>query len=188
MEQSALSIASAERFGLPAAEVASLQEELRHDVSDWCRRFAAWFPAPAIRNVLPDVRRAAGSLILERTTRGSPKAWALTTEDPEDERRYRDLLYRHNLDLLFHRLLYWADGQRSLLDIVERLEFERDELQRDTSISRTSSGLAIAESPAPQLNVEAVLALVDRIVANGYLKVRETRPVSHVVAASENRD
>jgi hypothetical protein len=74
--------------------------------------------------------------------------------------------------------LYWADGQRSLLDIVERLEFERDELQRDTGISRTSSGLAIAESPAPQLNVEAALVLVDRIVANGYLKVREKSPAA----------
>jgi hypothetical protein len=64
------------------------------------------------------------------------------------------------------------------VDIVERLEFERDELQRDAGISRTSSGLAIAESPGPQLNVEAVLALVDRIVAAGYLKVREKRPAA----------
>ena len=178
IEQSALSIASAERFGLPATEVASLQEELRQDVIAWCRRFAAAFPPAAIRNVSSDVQRAAGRLILERTTQGSPKAWGLATEDPEDERRYRDLLYHHNLDLLFHRLLYWADGQRSLLDIVDRLEFERDELQRDTSISRTSSGFAIAESRSPQLDVAAVLALVDRIVASGYLKVREKCPAA----------
>ena len=72
--------------------------------------------------------------------------------------------------------------------VGKRLEFERDELQRDTSISRTSSGLAIAESPAAQLNVEAVLALVDRIVANGYLKVREKRLLSQDIAASGNRD
>lgn len=174
-EQSALSIASVERFGLPAAEVASLQEELRQAVADWSRRLETAFPPAAIRNLSPDVQRAAGSLILERTTKGSPKAWGLATEDPEDERCYRDLLYGHNLDLLFHRLLYWADGQRSLLDIVDRLEFERDELQRDASISRTSSGLAIAESLAPQLDVASVLALVDRIVANGYLKVRGIR-------------
>jgi len=108
----------------------------------------------------------------------SMKAWGVATEDPEDERRYRELLYRHNLDLLFHRLLYWADGQRSLLDIVDRLEFERDELQRDTSISRTSSGLAIVESCSPQLDVAAVLALVERIVASGYLKVREKCPAA----------
>ena len=72
--------------------------------------------------------------------------------------------------------------------VGKRLEFERDELQRDTSISRTSSGLAIAESPAAQLNVEAVLALVDRIVANGYLKVREKRLLSQDIAASGIRD
>jgi hypothetical protein len=41
------------------------------------------------------------------------------------------------------------------------------------SISRTSSGLAIRESPSPELNVEAVLSLVDRIAASGYLKVKE---------------
>lgn len=177
-EQSALSIASVERFGLPAAEVAALQEELRQAVIDWCRRFATAFPPAAIRNLSPDVRRAAGSLILARTTQGSPKAWGMATEDPEDERRYRDLLYGHNLDLLFHRLLYWADGQRSLLDIIDRLEFEKDELQRDTRISRTSSGLAIVESRSPQLDVAAVLALVDRIVASGYLKVREKCPAA----------
>jgi hypothetical protein len=177
-EQSALSIASVERFGLPAAEAASLQEELRQDVDDWCQRFEAAFPLATVRDLAPGVRRTASSLVLERTTLGSPKAWALATENPEDERRYRDLLYRHNLDLLFHRILYWADGERSLMEIVERLEFERDELQRDTSISRTSSGLAIAEGRSPQLDVAAVLALVDRIVASGYLKVRENCPAA----------
>jgi hypothetical protein len=64
------------------------------------------------------------------------------------------------------------------VDILERLEFERDELQRDTSISRTSYGFAIAESVSPQLDVAAVLALVDRIVASGYLKVREKCPAA----------
>jgi hypothetical protein len=110
--------------------------------------------------------------VLERTTRGSPKAWGLRHDSPQDERAYRELLYRHNLDLLFHRILYWADGQRSLIDIIQRLEFEMDELRRDTTISRTSSGLAIADQVSPELDVDAVLALVDRIVANGYLRVK----------------
>ena len=64
-----------------------------------------------------------------------------------------------------------------MLDIIQRLEFELDELQRDTGISRTSSALAIEPSPSPQLDCGAVLALVDRIVASGYLRVRGTRRV-----------
>jgi hypothetical protein len=122
------------------------------------------------------MRRRAGSLVLERTTKGSPKAWGIPAEGPEDERQYRELLYRHNLDLLFHRILYWADGRRSLMEIIERLEFEMDELRGDTSISRTSSGLAIGENPSPQLDFQAVLNLVDRIVASGYLKAKDRRP------------
>ena len=58
------------------------------------------------------------------------------------------------------------------MDIIQRLEFEIDELRRDTSISRTSSGMAIAENATLGLDVEAVLSLVDRIVANGYLKIQ----------------
>jgi hypothetical protein len=42
-----------------------------------------------------------------------------------------------------------------------------------TGVSRTSSGLAIDERPSPELNVEGVLALVDRIVASGYLRVKD---------------
>jgi hypothetical protein len=72
--------------------------------------------------------------------------------------------------------LYWADGRRSLMEIIERLEFEMDELRGDTSISRTSSGLAIGENPSPQLDVQAVLNLVDRIAASGYLKAKDRRP------------
>ena len=59
------------------------------------------------------------------------------------------------------------------LEIVERLEFEMMHLASDTTISRTSSGFAIDERPSPELNVEAVLALVDKIVASGYLKVEQ---------------
>ena len=111
--------------------------------------------------------------MLERTSRGTPKAWSIGRDSPEEEREYRALLYQNNLDLLFHRILYWADGKRSLMEIIERLEFEMNDLSRDTSISRTSSGLAIRENASPELNVEAVLRLVDRIAAGGYLRVRE---------------
>jgi hypothetical protein len=176
IEQADLSLASAERFGLPAAEVRSRQEELRCAVIAWCKRFESVFPLAAARNLPADVKQNACSLVLERTTQGSPKAWGIPTDGPEDERRYRELLYRHNLDLLFHRILYWADGHRSLMEIIERLEFEVDELRGDASISRTSSGLAVGENPTPQLEVQAVLSLVDRIVASGYLKAKDGRP------------
>ena len=89
---------------------------------------------------------------------------------PEVEAEYRRVLYENNLDMLFHRILYWADGTRSVLDIIERLEFELKTLLEDTSISRTSSGADIAGGGAPQLDVEAVLYVVDLIVRGGYLQ------------------
>ena len=172
-EQADLSVASVERFGLPATEVSVLQTELRRAVDGWCRQYHDAFRPALPQNVSASAQQRASTLVPQRTTRGSPKAWSLNHESPEDERAYRELLYRNNFDLLFHRLFYWADGKRSLMDIIQRLEFEMDELRRDTSISRTSSGLAIAATAAPGLDVEAVCALVDRIVANGYLKIKE---------------
>lgn len=173
--QANLSIASVERFGLPASDVSSTQEELQRAIADWCERFQDGFPAAAPRNLPDAIRHRAATTVLERTTKGTPKAWSIGHESPKDEREYRELLYQNNLDLLFHRILYWADGRRSLMEIVERLEFEMMHLASDTTISRTSSGFAIAESASPGLNVEAVLALVDRIVASGYLTVKEKR-------------
>jgi hypothetical protein len=170
-EQAELSVASIERFGLSGSDVSSVQAELQRAVADWCQQYQAAFPPAAPRNAPASLQRQACSLVLERTTRGSPKAWGLRHDSPEDERADRELLYRHNLDLLFHRIFYWADGQRSLMDIIQRLEFEMDELRRDTSISRTSSGLAIADKASPELDLDAVLTLVDRIVANGYFHV-----------------
>jgi hypothetical protein len=175
IEQARLSIASIERFGLPASEVSSFQEKLRLAVTAWCEEFGNAFPAILTRDLAPDVQERLCSLVLERTTKGSPKAWSIAPEPPDDG-RYRELLYRHNLDLLFHRIFYWADGKRSLRDIIERLEVEMDELQLDTSISRTSSGLAISERQLPMLDVQAMLALVDRILGSGYLRAKGDRP------------
>ncbi|MHC4404426.1 MAG: DUF4910 domain-containing protein [Planctomycetota bacterium] len=175
IEQAKLSVASVERFGLPASDVSSIQEELQLAVTAWCDRFQSAFPTASPRNLPVAIQQRAATKVLERTTRGSPKAWGIGHESPEDEREYRELLYQNNLDLLFHRILYWADGKRSLMEIVERLEFEMMHLNSDTTISRTSSGFAIAENVSPELNVEAVLVLVDRIVASGYLRVKEER-------------
>lgn len=170
-EQARLSVASVQRFGLPSDEDSSLEAELQRDIDEWCRQCQSDFPPATAPTASGSTLQKARSLVPRRTTRGTPKAWSLKHESPDDERAYRGLLYRHNLDLLFHRILYWADGKRSLMDIIGRLEFEMDQLQRDTSISRTSSGLAIGQSAANGLAVDAVLTLVDRIVANGYLKV-----------------
>ena len=173
IEQANLSVASVGRFGLPATDVSSIQEELRLAVAAWCEKFQGTFPTASPRNLPTSIQRRADIMVLERTTKGSPKAWSIGRESPEEERKYRELLYQNNLDLLFHRLLYWADGKRSIMDIVERLEFEMMHLGSDTTISRTSSGFAIAENVSPEINVEAALALVDRIVASGYLRVKK---------------
>jgi len=175
-EQAALSVASLERFGLPASDSSSFQETLQLEVTAWCEQFQDAFPIASRRNLPTSIQRKAESMVLKRTTKGSPKAWSISGESPEDELNYRELLYQNNLDLLFHRILYWADGERSLMEIVERLEFEMMYLNSDTTISRTSSGFAIAKSASPELNVEAVLALVDRIVASGYLELNHLQP------------
>ncbi len=174
IEQAELSLASVERFGLPAGQLHVLQDEQRQAISDWCRQWQSTFPQTAAGQRSLDVSRTAARLVLERTTLASPKAWALPTDGSDDERSYRELMYHNRLDLLFHRILYWADGRRSLLDIIERLEFEQDELLQDSSIARTSSGLAIEPTTSPQLDRGALLALVDRIVRSGYLCVHGT--------------
>ena len=173
IEQANLSIASVERFELPASDVASTQEELQLAVTAWCEQIQVAFPTASPRNLPDAIHQRVNTMVLERTTKGTPKAWSIAHESPEDERKYRELLYQNNLDLLFHRILYWADGTRSLNEIIERLEFEMMYLASDTTISRTSSGFAIEENVSPELNVEAVLALVDRIVASGYLRVKQ---------------
>ncbi len=173
IEQANLSVASVERFGLSASAASSIQKELQVAVAAWCEQFQDAFPPVSPRNLPTSIHQRADTMVLERTTQGTPKAWSIAHESPEDEREYRELLYENNLDLLFHRILYWADGKRSLMEIVERLEFEMMHLASDTTISRTSSGFAITENATPELDVDAVLALVDKIVANGYLRVKQ---------------
>ena len=103
---------------------------------------------------------------------GSPVAWGSIALSPDEEHEYRHILYDNRLDLLFHTVCYWADGSRTLLEIVERLEFEMDQPQRDTSIARTSSGTLIGEGACPELDLEAVLYVTDRIIPGGYLEPR----------------
>ena len=81
------------------------------------------------------------------------------------------MLYGNNLDMLLHRICYWADGKTSLLEIVGYLELELDELLRDTAIARTSSGTQISDSESNELDLDAVLYLVDLLVKDHYLAV-----------------
>ena len=98
-----------------------------------------------------------------------PKAWGSFDLTGEEEAEYRRILYGNNLDLVFHRICYWTDGRRTLLDILHRLEFEMEELMQDTGISRTSSGAAIAVAPI-NLSAEAFTIIVDRLIEAGYLE------------------
>jgi len=78
------------------------------------------------------------------------------------------VLYENSFDLLFHRLCYWADGRRSLLEIADRLEFEMAELMSDRGIARTVSGVAI-EPSSPQVSLEAVESMAEVLEGAGYL-------------------
>lgn len=110
-------------------------------------------------------------MILERATLGAPKAWGSMELDPLEEAEYRKVLFDNNLDLLFHRICYWADGRRSLLDIVDRLEFEFEALKLDTSISRTSSDTAIEAASTERINLNAVRYIVEKLIKFGFLRV-----------------
>ena len=156
-------------FRAEPADVDARKTELKSLTRDWCAANQSRFPAAQLRRADKAALDRAASLVLHRTTPGTPKAWSLALS-PAREQEYRRVLYDNNLDLLFHRIFYWADGKRSVLDIVEHMEFEMDELLRDTSISRTSSGSTIAEPGSAEMDVEALLYVVDLIIEAGYLR------------------
>jgi len=89
---------------------------------------------------------------------------------PEKAQMFFDTLYGNNLDLMFFRTCYWADGKRSLMDIVELLEFEMDELYNDTSIARTGTGSLIDSKVPVEINLKALLDTTNVIIDAGYLK------------------
>jgi len=169
-EQFQLKAESVARFGMDETQVESLKHDLAGQVQGWCLKHHARFPAEPARAADAALLERAAALVPGRGTLGTPKPWdTLDLSDAEDQ-AYRKVLFDHNLDMLFHRLIYWANGRRSLLEIVERLEVELDELQRDTAIARTASGSLIAKQEAAQLDLKAVMVVFDLIVASGYLK------------------
>jgi hypothetical protein len=56
------------------------------------------------------------------------------------------------------------------MDIISRLEFEMDELYRDTSIARTATGSLIDSSVPVEIDPGAMLRIIDIIIKHGYLK------------------
>ena len=167
-----MSVASLSRFGLDASEGEEIKAALTRELGDWVAGRRDRFPDARLRKAAPESLGRAETVVPERTTLGAPKAWGSIDFAAEEEQRYRQVLYENNLDLLFHRICYWADGERSVLDIVERLEFELDELLRDTSIARTSSGFLIDGAKPIELDLDAVLYMVDCIARGGFLKLR----------------
>jgi len=162
-EQFAMKADSLARFGASMAQVATLKDELSETLRQWLVATGTQFPT--------DTPRRTSAVVPDRTTLGTPKAWGSMQMSAQQEQEYRRVLYENSLDLLFHRICYWANGKRTLADIVERLEFELDELLCDTSIARTSSGSLIAEQESIELDLDAVAYIVDLLVENGYLKV-----------------
>jgi len=160
------------KFGLSPQGVDAFKEAISRTVAAWLDRLQPSFPAPKPRGDQQQALDRARALIPSRATLGAPKAWGSLALTPEQHQEYRRVLYANNLDLLFHRLCYWADGRRTLLDIVDLLELEMDELQRDTGIARTSSGSLITAQQATQINLDAVLYIADLLIRNGYLRAK----------------
>ncbi len=167
-EQFSMSIESVSRFGLSANDAARVNRALADLLSE---KSTEWHNLPQDERTGSIAERAAAIMILGRTTMGCPKAWGSMELGPLEEAEYRKILYDNNLDLLFHRICYWADGRRSLLDIVDRLEIEFEALRRDTSISRTSTDTAIDASSTGSIDLDAVLYIVDKLVESGYLRI-----------------
>jgi len=168
VEQAQLKAASLARLGTPEAAVTALAEEGQAAMDVLLSRESPRFQPERAREATPEQLEQARSLVLRRLTPGAPKAWESLALTPAEEATYLEVLFGNNLDLLFHRLVYWADGRRTLLEIVERLEFELDELLQDTAIARTASGSQIG-GRAGELSLGAVLYIVDLLVRNGYL-------------------
>jgi hypothetical protein len=162
-------IPSLKSFGLGNPEAKALKEEFEILLDNWCSHHMTLFKSETPPKVSSkDVKRAF-SLIPERTTLGAhmPPEIQLT---PEKSRSFFTTLYEHNLDLVFLRFFYWANGKRSIMEIIERLEIELDELYRDTSIARTGTGLLIEGKMSPKIDVKAMLKVADVIIQSGYLK------------------
>ncbi len=169
-EQFLMKAESLAKFGFGTDKVKALKREMAEILRNWFGAYQMLFPKESLRCAGKQLLERASSLVLHRATMGAPKAWGSLVLSGEQEENYWRFLYENNLDLLFHRICYWANGRRSLLEIVDRLEFELDELLGDTAIARTSSGSLISDERSVELDLETILYITDLIVQNGYLK------------------
>jgi hypothetical protein len=157
------------KFGLDSGTARSLREDYIHMVDEWCGQWKERFTQEKPRSAgASDIKRAT-SLVPVRTTPGIPMPPEIQLP-PEEAQMFFDTLYGNNLDLVFFRTCYWADGKRSLMDIVELLEFEMDELYNDTSIARTGTGSLIDSRVPVEINLRALLDVADVITDAGFLR------------------
>jgi len=161
-DQFKLKAASLARFGMTT-------DQQIDTLAGWIHEHREYFPDSTSRCDDPTLLDQAARLRPGRTTLGAPKAFASLKMTLQQAITYRQLLYTQNMDRLFHRICYWANAKRSILDIVDRLDFELDELCADTAIARTSSDSLIDETSPTQVDLKAVMYMVDRLIENGYL-------------------
>ncbi|MCK4820693.1 hypothetical protein KA005_33315, partial [bacterium] len=167
-------VESFKKFGFTDSEVSALHQELSNMLRDCLNRFERKFPTETpISASSADIKHAS-QMILKHTTLGMviPPEIQLPAKQSI---KFFDTLYKNNLDLIFFRICYWANGKRTLLEIVELLEFEMDLLMRDTSIARTVTGALIDANAPSQINLNALLHITDVIIDCGYLKLVNIR-------------
>jgi aminopeptidase-like protein len=168
-EQFALSVQSLAAFSLPMTEVQACQQEVSELVQHWSERLAMNFPAGRPRTADAKDHDRAGSLVLCRVTLGAPSLYGFAGLSPDEGWEFRRVLLENNCDMLLHRICYWADGKRSLLQIIDRLEIELDQLLPDAHLARTASG-SMFDDTRRDLDLRAVLYIVGHLIRGGYLK------------------
>lgn len=171
-EKIAKVVSSFEPFGLDEPGRAAIRRELEGLLESTLTRCKSQFPLDKPRPASQADLDHARQRILERTTLGIPMAPEIRL-DAEPSRKFFDVLYKNNLDLLFFRLCYWANGRRTLLEIIDLLEVELDQLLQDASIARTGTGALINAERPLQLDVAAVNEVARVIVECGYLQASD---------------
>ena len=161
-------IPSLKNCGMKESETTALEKECTAMLDTWCSRLKSLFKAETIRKASSSDIERASSMVLKRSTFAAPMPAEMQLP-PEESYTFFKTLYEHNLDLVFLRLFYWADGKRTLMEIIERLEIELDELYRDTSIARTGTALLIDNETSLEIDIEAILTITDIIIRSGYL-------------------
>lgn len=166
------SLRSLERFRLTPQDARSLQGEIHGEIDRWAERWRKSFPAAEPRRASKSDMNRAGTMVLSRVTVGM----TMPPEIQLPESAYAEflaVLYAHNLDLVFFRIAYWANGVRTLLEISELIELEMDEMKGETSIARTGSGKLIESASSAEIDMGALLHVVDVLIRTGFLRATE---------------